>query len=292
VVDECSMVADDIANRLLEAAAWFGGKLLLVGDERQLPPVGQRTKSVLCSQTPVFDLGASIRFNGNSDLAEIERRLRENPYASLHGLGETYASQDDMHDAYCRDVLDSGSDCRQIYYTRKEVAEANAAVRQRLFSDPKPVEVGEKITVLNTTDCAEKRWYSGQQFNVEDLGEEEVDGIPSYVVRINDYVVPIRFASSNSSSDPSYLGGKEWNAAYNKLRAECKQTNQWERLHDFRSQWIPIGLGYAVTAHRLQGGTVDRSYLIPHKLLRGPEGPNLLYVAATRAREQVNMVLN
>lgn len=47
-IDEFSMVGDDVGTRLVAAAYKHKGLLLVIGDDHQLPPIGQATKSLFC----------------------------------------------------------------------------------------------------------------------------------------------------------------------------------------------------------------------------------------------------
>ena len=53
---------------------------------------------------------------------------------------------------------------------------------------------------------------------------------------------------------------------------------------NFFSAGSGLSYGYAITAHKSQGSTVDIVYTTL------PSDPNLAYVAITRAREKVNIV--
>ena len=128
-------------------------------------------------------------------------------------------------------------------------------------------------------------------------------GVPCYVVEFEDgREAPVIFMVSETKADESTLGGPEYTQVLRELAEEAKTQveagvpgrDAWKPYHEFKKFFLPVMYGYAMTVHRCQGQTVDRAYIAPHTLVNagGPQvGAKLLYVAATRAKKHLTMVL-
>ncbi len=84
VVDETSMVSDDILKDLLS----FGVKCLFCGDPAQLPPVGG-TNSLL--SMPVITLTEIVRQEANNPIVRLAEQVRQGAYPSFGTYGEQAA---------------------------------------------------------------------------------------------------------------------------------------------------------------------------------------------------------
>ncbi|MCQ4165121.1 ATP-dependent DNA helicase [Tahibacter harae] len=76
VVDECSMLGDELFNRLMQSAAASGTRILFVGDPAQLPPVDGRRANA--DSSPTF-----TRVQHKAVLTDVVRQARDNPIIGL-----------------------------------------------------------------------------------------------------------------------------------------------------------------------------------------------------------------
>lgn len=305
VLDEWSMVGDEIAQPLIDYATRLGGKLLVVGDSHQLPPVGQREASAFASIEPVVELREPMRFSRESDLYTLEQLARWNPRA-LYDDSEMYRgegvhrvrSSDEMFAQFCIDYRDEPlDDARILYFRRSDVMHANESIRYRLFGDDSlrtPVVDDERVMVTATTDVGRNpltgaegvRYYSGETFHVDRVVEATVADIPCYVAHFHgrDAPVPIMLPQGDAR------GRREYQVKLGTLRDSAKASGDWRAFRAFRNTFCPIGYSYAMTVHRCQGQTVDRCYFDPVRLQHGSMGAALTYVAATRAKSHVHIL--
>ncbi len=308
IVDEYSMVSDDIGARLLRAAESYGGKLLVVGDLKQLPPVGQHTDSVLSKISVSAELTQPMRYSADSDLYQLEQLARNTPaqVPEQNWSGSTgihiHASVSDMIERYVEDLMDRpGEDARMLFFRRTDVVQANAVIRAGLYGSERaqhePVIEDERLMVMATTDIGTTqedrvRFYSGTSYLVQSVTTGEVEGVPCYIVKLNNgLVVPIMFMVTESKADTAKLGGTDYTARLRAIAEHCEEIGNWKAYHAFKSLFLPVGYNYAMTVHRCQGQTVDRVYFAPAKLAAGRMTNALLYVAATRAKREVHMAL-
>jgi len=295
-IDEACGVPKVLWDAVETLIANEGGKLLAIGDASQLPPVRQDTSSILCKIQPAFMLREPMRFPRGSELHELETQIRANAYdvpATGNAAITLHPSMDSLYDQYAVDwKADPTEDLRALLYRRSEVVKANNEIRRRLFgAQPDALLPEEQLVVMSTQDVRGRRGYSGQRYTVDRLFRSTIDDVPCWVAEIGGQDIPILFMRDERKADEMQLGGAEYNAKLAITVAYCRKHESWQPYHAFKNQWLPVGYGYAMSVHRCQGQTVDRVYFRPRGLLRGPDARNLMYVAATRAKKAVHMVI-
>ena len=315
VVDEASMVSDEIATLLISSANSCGGHLILVGDQYQLPPVKQETVSIACQTPNPATLTVPMRYPQGSYLFALEQTARASPQGTLRalrGLGENpeilpVSSRDHLVQTYVENFSsypEAGH--RMLLFRRIEVAAANTAIRTRLFGAGVPEIVsGERLFILRTSDHPyvqdaspgdTTRYYSGQSFIVEDA---QIDTIELLGVAIPHWRVTFErgggllsarvvFSVSEFKAESTKLGSAEYETAMRKAVELGRETKDWEPMKQLRDEFVSIAYQYATSVHRAQGQTTDFSYVAPRSLLAVPGllGNALSYVALTRARKQ------
>lgn len=305
IVDEYSMVGDDIADQMMAAAADCGGFLLAVGDLKQLPPVKQNHDTSLTGIPGAVSLTQPMRYSADSDLFQLEQIARNTP-ASISGVAASdevvwHNSRLDLIDRYVADMkAQPAADARLLFFRRADVMDANYTVREGLFGNAalaNPVVEDERLMVMSTADVDlggenPVRFYSGQTFLVTKVREGECQGIPCYFVDFyrGERNVPVIFGNSTALTDRSKRGGAQFAAALSNLRDEALDSGNWSEWRAFKNRFLQVGYNYAMTVHRVQGQTVERVYFDPATLKCGAMSDKLLYVAATRAKSQVHMV--
>ena len=265
---------DLVANLLFGAVNANGGLLVLVGDDKQLPPVKQETKSLFCADWPtgVATLSKPMRYSEDSALFGVEQIVRNNPWAVFQLLDENPAeevtvvrSMKEMIATYAKLYrADPAALHRMLLFRRTEVTAANKAIREALFgTDAGDVVEDEKLMVLSTSDFPYReneeeksdctRWYSGESFRVVSMEQDaytiHIDNvtfvIPHYVVKFQDRQVKVRimFAVSEHTPDRDRLGGPEMAAALTAARAWGKHVQDQKDMGLMRRDvdgWAPF----------------------------------------------------
>ena len=324
IVDEDSMVSDDIAQLLLTAAQRGGGLLVCVGDAHQLPPVKQPTPSMLCLTPDTTELQKPMRYSEESDLFQVERMARRHPFQLLDffrrmPVSDQYtrvSSQDALIERYVDNYRnDATANHRMLMFRRADVVECNNRIRAALHGADAPVVTdGEQLMVLKTSDFPWKgptpvqgettRYYSGESFRVVQVerGNYEITiggvvyHIPYYRVMFQDRPDRVRiiFAVTEATTDTTKLGGLEFQAAVNAAVTVGRETGDWIPFRRLMNDFVAVAYLYATSIHRCQGQTTDYCYITPAPLLsvRGIMGPALSYVASTRARKHLTVQIN
>lgn len=271
IVDECSMVNDDVADLLLKTARHHGGTLILVGDSAQLPPVKQPTVSRCCTDVPpdaVACLTKPMRYAEDSPLFTVEQLARYDPFLLFAQLNteqltaancvEVTRSIDDLYQRFADHYrADPDALHRMMLFRRTEVTKANAAIRRKLFGENAPdIADDERLMILATTDfpwavteedkqqCV--RYYSSQHFRVDSVETDTykicINGedfeIPHYVITFVERVKPIRvlFGVSETKMEAGKLGSAQFEEALHAARKQgLKEDANGNRIGDWSS---------------------------------------------------------
>jgi len=258
VLDEASLTADVDLARLLLAVNRARGKLVIVGDPRQLAPVGPGgALQALVDRHPdiVTVLNQNLRQRDLAERAALHYLRAGNMQAAVgfyatHGCiriaptrTETLAA---MVDAWAADTTAS-HDTLMLAWRRSSVADLNRLARVR----------------------AEQRgWLSGPDLDTPDgrsyaVGDPVVTLAPNY--------------------DGQLITSQRGRVAAIDQRTQTltMATDDGRRvvLKGEALDQVHLDYGYALTVHREQGATADRT----HYLAEGG-GRELAYVAMSRAR--------
>lgn len=260
IIDECSMVDEDIGNDLLS----FGTKVLVLGDPAQLPPV--RGAGFFTSAAP------------DVMLTEVHRQARDNPIIHLSMLvreqqllkpgnfgGSTVCSRRSITTESVRDadqVLVGTNMTRRRY---------NSRLRDiRGFAGNTPL-VGERLVCLRNK--REKGLLNGGIWLVDRLLETNE-------LRVHMHVSPLDAGANKQKADvivhPFFFLGRERELEWDELRG----LDQFD-------------FGYALTVHKSQGSQWDDVVLFDESAAfrEASHRSKWLYTGITRAAERITVVM-
>ncbi len=262
IVDEAAMVDDPAVLRLLIEASLARSKVVLVGDHRQLGPVGPGgSLEGLTQRHPdaIHTLTDNVRQHDH----EERRVLTHLRAGSIPAAVAWYATHGRIHpapdrnealartvDAWMDDTM-AGVDTAMYAWRRANVAALNTLARERLGDaglltgpaldvDERGFAVGERIVTL--APAADGKLVTSQRGTVTEVHTDE-----------------------------------EWLVA--RMDDGCSHQFSRDDLAPDR-----VGYGYATTVHRAQGATVDSAHLFADG-----GGRELGYVAMSRARHQAHV---
>lgn len=315
IVDEYSMVSDDIAELFLRAASSQGGKLLVVGDAKQLPSPAQDTPSILDMVEPSVELTEPMRYSKDSTLYQVERQARSNPWefdaVTFSDGSEVFhhAEWDEFLDCFVKIYRENPDrDVKMLWYKRADVVNANHAIRRALFGEsPALVEDGEQLRVQRTVDIPvpgtdragrpnKHRFYSGTLYRVLE-SREEVFTFENYEIPVtqailnNNVQVNLLFSVTEGRADLECRGGREFNEALADLGSRCDVGElPWAKYREFRNSFLQVAYSYATTVHRTQGMSADVIFTSPSALRQAKpfDAQRLLYVGLTRAKKELH----
>lgn len=274
--------------------------IIYIGDDKQLPPIGEE-----CS--PVF-----IKDYPEVRLTEIIRQGQDNPIIDLSmDLDMIFFKQpniiNDKGYLYNNDKLtlieylceSNGSDeVKYLAYTNADVDSMNKQVRLKLFKNPKKLEQGETIVFNKPFES----FYTNQEVKVEDI-----DIITDYIQIPNtesrfDYniqsigskldKIKIKYYRVNDSFNVVHESSEKIaKEIYDNIRFNCEK-NGWDYRGKefFLNQFADIKYNHALSVHKSQGSTYKTTIINIQNILFNKnviERQKMLYTAITRASNLV-----
>jgi Ti-type conjugative transfer relaxase TraA len=277
VVDEAGMVDSRLMNRIMIRIGESGAKLVLVGDDSQLAPV----QAGAPFRTLVERLGAAEltenRRQRDDSQKEASRALRE---GRTREALETYLDKGaltvaETRDEGIREIIDKWSrmvradNMKEMVIgatTRSEVADLNRLAREHLKATGHLQGSG---TAVSTTDRSGN--FAGKR--------EFMEG-DRILFKSNDRKLGVKNGQVGTleriGNDRD--GKREFSVKMDDDRTLTFSPESYSALKH----------GYAMTAHELQGTTVEKSFvLVSHRFT----DRELNYVLGTRHREGMELVL-
>ena len=313
VVDECSMISEDLWSHLQDVPCQFPVKVLFMGDPAQLPPVKE-------TESPSF----SIPFR--SQLLEVFRQGKDHPILA-YSLALRQAMAHESLDIPLPETIQTVAGGIEIFHDEK----AWQADMLKSFSSPESKSNEDQVRVLTWTNRRVGKWngviskhiypvergpFSDQQPLI--LTSPVTKGgwtTPWQVVLSTDE--PVRMIGCRALDwrglalwelDLRSLDGTVVSTIYvpPELKDQVeREIENWqvERVskiagHDMITKWkrrcVGVQPASAITIHRSQGSSFNEVYLDLPSILSCPERQQmlqLLYVAVTRARSSLKVLM-
>lgn len=284
VIDECSLMDDELCNIILKIAEEPSIKFMFVGDSNQLPPIGQD----YVSQT--FGIDNSVKLNQvvrqQDALLQVVTQFRdfveldEYPQFVPDNLTTIHLPRDEFDKMIKKDMTSPGwnnKDSRFVAFDNTTVNRYNNLIKTHITGSS-TIQAGEMV--VNNSYINPSR--TGITIPTEALVfvskvEESVRLVPCYVYDVIYKNETLQLWMPKTEQDAKSL----------KKRLEAGEGNDYLRrsLGDLR----PI---YASTVHKAQGSTFKRVYIDLNSIKKCKHfNPllfkRLLYVAVSRASEQI-----
>lgn len=253
VIDECSMVGEDMAMDLLS----FGVPILVLGDPAQLPPV--RSAGFFTEHKPDFMLTEIHRQAAESPILRLATRARK-------GLRLDVGKYGDSEVLRARDFDNTSLTTEQVIVGRNTTRRrANAKRRECLgFSGRYPQDGDRVICLRNNHDIGV---LNGEIYTVETAHAEDSFGD--------------RMGLSLVSED----GDRQLYVDAHLAPFRGEDAPYWDK------EAIEMDFGYAVTAHKAQGSGWPSVVVVDESSVFRKDRHRWLYTAATRAIDKLTVVL-
>lgn len=270
VVDETGMIGTRQMMRVATKLQTIGVKLVLVGDPDQLQPIEAGTpfrKLVeihnVARLTEIHRQREDWQRIASRDLAEGHIREAVESY-NQHGAVSHRYSYDTALTAlvedYMSDVELSDPETSRLAFAhrRKDVFALNQAIRTAMRSSSTPA-----VETLLDTETGPRAFSAGDRivFTRNDKHIGVKNGMLGTVTKIGKHQISVELDRNDGE--------------------QCKVTFTPNHFRAFDH-------GYAVTIHKSQGATVDRSYVFASRTMDS----SLTYVAMTRHRDDVKLYIN
>ncbi len=290
LVDEASMITEDVWDDLHDMALVLGLNIVLIGDGHQLPPVETGPDRPGFS---VFSPGFKY-VTDRVDLTEVLRQALESPIirtatairlgANLEDvLGEWANHGEALDDQALATWAEKGAIIVGSNKTRQEL---NLRLRQLLGRPRDTVEVGEPLLVL-------KNNYKADVFNGEvfEIGSIERRGATVCFDRYKNLSIEVSFDQVITTDAHQFLTGYEQIFARLPDGFNGKALDQGGRrvVYPELVPYVEANLGYALTCHKSQGSEWGSALVVLERYLGSLRTANdqtrrWAYTAVTRAK--------
>jgi len=299
IVDECSMVNEELWQFLLEAIAPLlpPVQLLLVGDPAQLPPVGERESPCFREVSQRVALTEVVRYG--SAIGAIAAELRQNLERPTFPVFRSDIHPDRTEGcfvlsranwekhllrAFQSEGYQQNPDrVRALAYTNRRVGELNRMIRTALYGHgvPRFIE-GERLIAVSP--C-----LRGENIVLPTSAECEVTTIE----RGTDGPWPVWLLSVvTEEGDRRVLKvlDREGEPRWHQQLAELAAAKRWLEFWQLKQRFHEVDYAYSLTVHKSQGSTFQDVFVDLPSLYqnRNPIERNQLgYVAFTRAAKRL-----
>lgn len=270
VFDECSMLGPNEIDLVLNAMH-PDAKIIFMGDEKQLPPIGMtndkdsptfenHNKYVLTEKVRqqkgdyIAELSDTVRYEieNNHDLSFIKSLT--NQFNIKSNKGYALSSTTKVIKSFVRNFKE-GNDVRITAYRNKRVEELNRLIREELWehkAEDKFVE-GEFIVLNNQfSPNGIPLAYNGQTFTVKKIIISTVQFVECYLLHVKGGIVlPV----------PTEKGYPIYVNELRKLKEVALRTKDWHDYMAFKEQFADLSYGYTVTNYKIQGSTIMGCYV-------------------------------
>lgn len=318
LVDEASMMNSMVMGELHDQAEEYDLKFLMVGDNYQLPPVGEETSPVWRLDCPRVTLKEIMRFK--SSLVDLSIEMRARIKAKNHRIDGLFEQTDQikplgagfetkMIEAFLAHKGKPEIPVKAIAWTNARVEQYNRMIRDALgFTDPfcvgdllmaaAPITKNETFidhygkertrSVIVSTIDDEFLVTNVSQGTVHlDLHHQTVR-LPVWELKVaGDYngvlqipVDPARFAELLTETARDARAEK----------ARGVQRTIWQKFWEAKGMVHQVRFGFSITAHRSQGSTVPTVFVDAPNIMKNRndrEAMRCLYVATSRASEML-----
>lgn len=306
VIDESSMIDKKLLDDLINHAKQYKSKLIFLGDDFQLEPVGDDPKlfinkdNVYFNKEHVFKIEEVRRSRG--DILKVATHLRLNKGGEILNIDSEEFKVVQNIQSYIDEAINSGEDHMILVSTNNTRVRTNAYVRQKLYPSvySNVVNENEKVVSVANNQFVNCELYTmnnpvliEEHLNYEvnvgvklypkmktynfHLYEHEVEGFGDR--KFKTLIIP-------NLDLPSLHGGQL-------LLNKEFQNDLYREFNPFTGKpvWnkaVNIATyGYAISCNKAQGNEWDNVYIYIDWLFSGEVRDKWLYTAITRGKKKV-----
>jgi exodeoxyribonuclease V len=333
IVDEASMIGSETGNDLLgDLIAYVGSghrcRMVLIGDDAQLPPVGKMESPALDRMTlestwqlkvHLSRLTEVMRQESGSGILLNATRIREMITSGQTGIPQFTESKDvvrlsggELEDALNSALSKYGDDEVLVITRSNKAANAyNRQIRARIRWQEDDISAGDRLMVVKNNyhwlpeESGPGFIANGDTAEVQSLGKHYQYGdfrLADAEIRLNDYddmpFLAVRLLLNTLDSETAGLPYVEQRNLFSLVEADYADIpRKRERMKKLRNDpslnALHVKFAYAVTCHKSQGGQwkcvfIDQGYITEEMMDQAYL--RWMYTALTRASEKVYLV--
>ncbi len=337
IVDECSMIPDDFANgrSLLDDLIRyvFSGencRLLLIGDNAQLPPVGLENspandikvlKNEFGLTVASYELTEVMRQDEESgilwnatELRKMDGRCLSLPLFTTNGFPDVHRIEPQEFEELLWQSFNGKNNNEAVIICRSNnrANMYNQAIRARILQEEGEIATGDKLMVVKNnyywTDENQKISFIANGDMIELMrinSTEEMYGFhfADVEIQLTDYQdepnLSVKILLETLTSDSPALTQEEAEKLYRAVEEDYMDIpNKRDRYKEMRKNpyfnALQVKFGYALTCHKTQGGQWPTVF-IDAPYIKEDESLQIsdlrwFYTAVTRAQKQLFFV--
>lgn len=310
IVDEVSMLDNDLYRKLLAKAIRYKIVLIFIGDRGQIPPVNGGESILFKAELENnFNLTKIIRQAHDNPIIDLAQKIRnfefyeDKSIITDNGNGVMYLkinTEMPLLDRYFKssNFEKDPNFVKVLGYTNKCVDYYNKKIRELIYGEGcEKLCIGEKM-VCNKPILEKNRVILNNNDEFEVLSFELKRENTGY--KFQYYALEIL---SNDSRYTIKLLAEESQDLYNevleKLKTAAKETYvmnrraAWVKYFRLLDKYADVKYNYALTVHKSQGSTFDNTIVIKCDINRvrdRVERNKLLYTAVTRSKNRLFII--
>lgn len=313
IIDECSMISDELFQHIIAQAGRVRRCIIFLGDECQLPPVDVENRTNALSKT--FSFGVKYK------LTEVLRQAADNPIIgfatkvrgcvgtnqnpvqllkrttfddTIYKIDDSYTFIDSFYQMVATDDLDELYDNIEnnkiLAYTNSKISQYNTIIRNRLFPDKCSVELfqGEPIIFDEVTEnCPLKTQDVILCPRVE---PDMILGVDCWRMHLDTGDVVYAVGPKTKMLLDEYLQTLVHAIKAGVINPLTKQPFSWQDYYVIKNRICVVNYPYALTIHKSQGSTfqniwLDIGYLA--KVQSVDDAARILYTGMTRPKNSI-----
>lgn len=295
VLDECSMVGEQMFRWVQDLAIEHGVRVIFMGDAAQLQPVGDGDESPTFRLQSQARLERIMRNQGVVQLAATNARLNigsrqpvlPEPGEDEHGQLLRMPAPEFLESWYA-----DRHSAKALGYTNKVVDWLNQWMRERIYGEsPAPFEPEERLVMVSTHEADRGALlHTEDELVVQGATPSEQAELPCWELVVRDEEgTDHTIYTLTAEQRHAYEARRKW------LVQECRAGRErWPKYYRLIETFAQVRPGWATTIHKSQGSTYPAAYVVETNILDTASDPRtrdqLLYVAYSRA--QTKLVLS
>lgn len=311
LVDEVSMLDNELYQVLLTSAMMNKIMLLFIGDRGQIPPVNGGESILFTSDLDGnFNLSDIIRQADGNPIIQLAKKIRTNQKFEKQSIldednnGVVFLkinTEMPLLEKYfnSENFSQNPNFVKVLAWTNKAVDYYNDKIRAMIYGENcGKLNIGEKMVCNKPITDSRKRIILNNNDEFEVISYElktENRGLiyRYYSVKIlsngKPYVIKLMSEISQKSyeKDLEGLKKKATNASI------MLKRNAWSKYYNLLDRYADVKYNYALTVHKSQGSTFDNVIVINcdiERVREVKERNKLLYTAITRAKNKLFMI--
>lgn len=331
LLDEASMVDDELFNILLNEIKDTYIKVLFIGDKFQIPPVNYAESAVFKDDVKLLhnikesELKAIIRqHHGNpiisfanqikeslTDPTIISKLIKKPEFQHTSQITIMQQEQEPLLDVikkyFLTDDFELDADyCKVLAWTNERVNKFNALIRKMKYGANAPqLVIGEKIIFDSAWMNFKKIVYgTNEEVTVrsfEDSKVELFDRVFHYYdtelsKEGSNVIEKERIPILKREDYPIFEDAKKWlkTQALSYKRGSDESKGWWATYYRFIGKFAAIKYNYAITVHKAQGSTYTNTIVANYDINKNTsvvERNRIKYTAVTRPKENLYIIV-